>query len=74
MSIAYEGQEKLVVLGDRYFKLCEQSEQAAYNVEWANTILAKPSVTYPNGRASHEVASEIREKAEDTLLDFWVLV
>lgn len=64
------GQNELVKRGGRTFLLTEESEDAATSAEWADGILARENVQYPNGRMSHEVANEVLEKAEDTLLDY----
>lgn len=47
---------------------------AVAQIEWAYGVLAKPAVTYPNGRDSHEVAGECLDMHEDILLDHLNLV
>jgi hypothetical protein len=66
------GQDKVIVFGGRYFRNTERARDAACQAEWARGVLANPSVTYQNGRESHEVASEVLEKAEDTLIGYMV--
>lgn len=73
MQTTYIGQLKVIVRGARYFRITEESADAATQAEWADGVLAKPSVTYPNGRNSHEAAGEILDKAEDTLIDYLVV-
>ena len=64
------GQKEFIKRGGRTFLITEESADAATNAEWADGILARENVKFPNGRMSHEVANEVQEKAEDTLLDF----
>lgn len=70
MQTTYVGQEKFIQRGGRIFRLTDESAEAATNAEWADSVLARENVRYPNGRMSHEVANETLEKAEDTLLDY----
>jgi hypothetical protein len=64
------GQHKFIKRSGLTFLITEESTDAATNAEWADGILARENVKFPNGRMSHEVANEVQEKAEDTLLDF----
>lgn len=34
-------------------------------IEWAHSILARPSYTMPNGKPSHQVAYEVLNRALD---------
>ncbi|MDU4254509.1 hypothetical protein [Pseudomonas sp.] len=70
MQTTYIGQEKFIQRGGRIFRITEQSTEAATNAEWADGVLARENVRFPNGRMSHEVANEMLEQAEDTLLDY----
>ncbi|EJS3802561.1 hypothetical protein OE494_29435 [Pseudomonas aeruginosa] len=70
MQTTYVGQDKFIQRGGRIFRFTDDSAEAATNAEWADGVLARENVRYPNGRMSHEVAGEVLEKAEDTLLDF----
>ncbi|EPH5795442.1 hypothetical protein ACS2R3_002951 [Pseudomonas aeruginosa] len=70
MQTTYIGQDKFIQRGGRIFRITEQSADAATSAEWADGVLARENVQLPNGRMSHEVANEVLEKAEDTLLDF----
>lgn len=74
MQTTYIGQEKLIVRGARYFRCCDESNDAVTQAEWADKVLASPAVTYPNGRNSHVVAGEVLDRAEDALIEFMVLV
>ncbi|QBQ74382.1 hypothetical protein BcepSauron_002 [Burkholderia phage BcepSauron] len=74
MKTTYIGQTKVIVRGARYFRLTDASADAATSAEWADGVLARPAVIYPNGRNSHEVAGEILERAEDTLIDYLLVV
>ena len=38
-------------------------------IDWAQSILAKPVYTMPNGRSSHEVAYEALNNALDRAVD-----
>jgi hypothetical protein len=38
-------------------------------LEWANALLDKPAYVMPNGRSSHDVASEVKATALDRMLD-----
>lgn len=64
------GHKEFIKRGGRTFLITEESADAATNAEWADGILARENVKFPNGRMSHEVANEVLEKAEDTLLDY----
>ncbi len=55
---------------NRTFRDCDDARNAAMQVEWAQGVLAAPTVTYQNGRNSHEVASEVLEQFEDVLIDY----
>ena len=66
----YIGEEKFILRSGRIFRITEQSADAATNAKWAESILARTNIQFPNGRMSHEVANEVLEKAEDTLLDY----
>lgn len=68
MQTTYIGQEKVIVRGARYFRMTEQSADAATEAEWADKVLTAPAVTYQNGRNSHEVAGEVLDRAEDALI------
>lgn len=74
MQTTYIGQLKVIVRGGRYFRLTEKSVDAAKQAEWADGVLSRPNVKYPNGRFSHEAAAEILERAEDTLIDYLLIV
>jgi len=47
-----------------------QYEFLKAQVKWAEGILSAPAVTFPNGRNSHEVASEKLAEYQDDLSDF----
>jgi acetylornithine deacetylase/succinyl-diaminopimelate desuccinylase-like protein len=47
----------------------EESRFHMGQIEWAKGILANPSVTWPNGRNSHEAANQVIEESEDALID-----
>jgi len=68
------GQEKLIQRGVRFFRYTSVSADAALNAAWADTILAEAPTVFPNGKISHEVAGQVLDDAELTLLDFLVLV
>lgn len=53
------------------YDIIENSESRFHReqIAWADGVLSQPAVTYPNGRNSHEVAHEVREKSEDALID-----
>lgn len=70
MKTTYVGQEKVIVRGARIFAITDASADAAVQAEWADGVLAVPPVTYQNGRNSHEVACEVLDAAEDTLIDY----
>ena len=70
MQTTYIGQEKFIQRGGRVFRITDQSTEAATTAEWADGVLSRENVQYPNGRMSHEVANEMLEQAEDTLLDY----
>jgi hypothetical protein len=70
MQTVQIGQNKFIKRGGRTFLITEESEDAATNAAWADGILARENVQFPNSRMSHEVANEVLEKAEDALLDF----
>lgn len=74
MQTTYIGQVKVIVRGGRYFRITEKSADAATQAEWADGVLARPAVTFPNGRNSHEAAGEVLEMAEDTLIDYLLVV
>jgi hypothetical protein len=74
MQTTYIGEQKVIVRGGRYFRLTEESADAATQAEWADGVLAKPAVMYPNGRNSHEAAGDVLDKAEDALIDYLLLV
>jgi hypothetical protein len=73
MKTTWIGQTKVIVRGARYFRLTEESGEAAVQAEWADGVLAKPAVNFPNGRDSHEVAGEVLDKAEDALIAYLVV-
>ena len=70
MKTTYIGQEKFIQRGGRVFRITEQSEDAATSAEWADGVLSRENIKCPNGRMSHEVAGEVLDKAEDTLIDY----
>lgn len=70
MQTTYIGQYKFIQRGGRIFTVTELSADAATSAEWADGVLARESVQFPNGRMSHEVATEVLEKAENKLLDY----
>jgi hypothetical protein len=70
MQTTYIGQNKFIQRSGRIFTITEQSADAATGAEWADGVLARESVQFPDGRMSHEVANEVLERAEDTLLDY----
>lgn len=70
MLTTYIGQNEFIKRGGRIFRVTEESTDAATSAEWADGILARENVQFPNGRMSHEAANEVLEKAEDTLLDY----
>ncbi|KZN20852.1 MULTISPECIES: hypothetical protein [Pseudomonas] len=70
MQTTYIGQNEFIKRGGRIFRVTEESADAATSAEWADGILVRENVQFPNGRMSHEVANEVLEKAEDTLLDY----
>lgn len=74
MQTTYIGQTKVIQRTGRYFRLCDQSADAATQAEWADKVLDQPCVTYPNGRESHETALSVLDAAEDALLDFLLYV
>lgn len=74
MKTTYIGQEKVIVHNGCYYRITETSSDAVVQAEWARELLAKPNVTYPNGRQSHEAAGKILEKAEDRLIDYMLIV
>ncbi|QRE00438.1 hypothetical protein [Burkholderia phage BCSR52] len=74
MKTTYIGQLKVIVRGGRYFRITETSSDSATQAEWADGVLSKPAVTYPNGRNSHEAAGEVLDKAEDALIDYLLIV
>ena len=57
----------------RTFLQCSESEFAISEINWANKILSNPSVVWPNGRDSHDVAGEILDRAEDALISYLCL-
>lgn len=73
MKTTWIGETKVIVRGARYFRLTEESADAAVQAEWADAVLAKPAVTLPNGRDSHEVAGEALDQAEDALIEYLVV-
>lgn len=74
MKTTYIGQLKVIVRNGRYFRITDRSADAATQAEWADEILTRPNVIYPNGRSSHECANEVLDKAEDTLIEYMLLV
>ena len=70
MQTFHIGQNEFIKRGGRTYLMTEESADAATSAEWADGVLARENVQFPNGRMSHEAANEVLEKAEDTLLDF----
>lgn len=69
MQTTYIGQEKLIVYGGRYFAM--EAADDVVQLEWARRILAAPSVKFPNGRMSHEVAGEVLDEHEDRIIQHY---
>jgi hypothetical protein len=74
MQTKYIGQEKFIVRGLSYYRITDESADAATQAEWAEGVLSQPNVVYMNGKHSHVVGGSILDKAEDTLLDHIVLL
>jgi len=72
MQTRYIGQTKFLVLDGRLFRDTEQAREAITNIEWARDRLSMPNVRFQNGKESHEVANQMIDKAEDTLMDYQV--
>lgn len=70
MHTFYIGQDEFIQRDGRSYRKTEESADAATNAEWADGVLARENVKFPNGRMSHEVANEVMEKSEDILLDY----
>ena len=70
MQTTYVGQEKFIQRGGRIFRSTDESAEAATSANWADGVLSRENVHYPNGRMSHDVAGEGLEKAEDALLEY----
>lgn len=47
----------------------EHSQHWLQQKAWAEGILAQPSVTFPNGKQSHNVAHFVLEEAEIELIE-----
>jgi hypothetical protein len=58
METTYVGETKLIRMNDGRL------------VAMAGAILNKPSVVFPNGKQSHDVALAMLEKHEDAILDY----
>ncbi|WP_020190747.1 hypothetical protein [Pseudomonas putida] len=70
MQTVHIGQNEFIKRGGRIYLMTEESADAATSAEWADGVLARENVQFPNGRMSHEAANEVLEKAEDTLIEF----
>lgn len=47
----------------------EHSQHWLMQKAWAEDILSKPDVTFPNGRSSHECAHDVYDEAMLELID-----
>jgi hypothetical protein len=68
METTYVGETKLIKMNDGRLVAMAGADHAM-NIEWAVGILNKPSVVFPNGKQSHDVALEMLEKHEEAILD-----
>ena len=73
MKTQWVGQAKFIGTDDgRYFLENEESCDAITQLEWAQGMLLKPDVVYPNGVHSHHAANKVAELAENTLIKYQV--
>lgn len=56
----------------RTFRDDSESRHAIREIEWAEKILSEPVQIWPRG-SSHTLAAEVRDLAEDRLIDFLML-
>lgn len=70
MQTKWLGEQKVLVHNGRYYQDFDTAANAIAEIEWADKVLDMPKVTYVNGRNSLHVASEVRDHAEDVLLDY----
>lgn len=56
----------------RTFRDDSDSRHAIREIEWADKILSEPEQKWPRG-SSHVLAAEVRDLAEDRLIDFLML-
>ena len=68
VTYRYFGETKAYLFDGKYYPDEEELENAIVQAQWARTILANPDVTWPNGKQSHEVASQVLEDSLDTLI------
>ena len=45
-----------------------KAEFNLYEIDWANRLLSQPAYTMPNGKDSHTVAYEVKNKAMDRMI------
>lgn len=68
IEYTYFGETKAFLFEGKYYPDEEELESAIVQAQWARGILAAPEVTWPNGKLSHEVASQVLEDSLDTLI------
>lgn len=73
MKIAYVGIHKFITRNGRLYFICERTQDAAIQAEWADDVLKRTNVQFNNDRWSHDAAGEILEKAEDVLSNYLVV-
>lgn len=73
MKFAYAGLHKFLTRNERLYFICERSQDAIVQAEWADDVLKRTNVQFENGRWSHEAAGEILDKAEDVLVQYLVV-
>lgn len=74
LETTYLGEIKVIKHEGYLYLYTEESADLVDSIMWANKILERENVRWPNGRMSHDRAEEVLDKAEDELIKYTVLV